>query len=706
VSVAERASRTGTSLRAPRPARGGLTALAPAVPGAALTLLIGGALAGIMFGAGGGLRIEANTIVEIAVCLAGAVLVAMALVLAPAGRVWGAGSVTLMAGLAALTAASLVWAVEPSDAWESASLILAYLAILAGAVSLVRLVPARWEAVLGGVALATLAVCVYALLTKVFPAALDPDETYARLEAPYGYWNAVGLTAALAVPSLLWLGARRTGHGVLNSLAFPALGVVLVTMMLSYSRGALLALAFGLAVWFATVPLRLRGLAVLLTAVACAAPVVAWAFSRDDLTSNNVAIAQRTSAGHTLGLLVVAMVVVLLLAGLTIGFAAARRPPSPRTRRRAGIAALVALALAPVVLVAVLAVSSRGLTGQVSHGWHSLTSADARTPPNDPSRLTATASVRARYWREALKVFGDHPWLGAGAGAYATTRNRYRHDTLVVRHAHGYVVQTLADLGIAGLAVSLALLAVWLAAALRATGLRRRDRGRPFSPERVGLLTLLSVVVVFGVHSLIDWTWFVPGTAAVGLLAAGWLAGRGPLFASETDPASALVRPRLAQWRALAPRAAGGLAVVVVALAAAWAILQPLRSVNAGNDALQELSQGRSAAALATARTAHDRNPLSVDPLFDEAVIQDAAGHRQAALAALVRAVSLQPANPATWERLADYQLNSAGRPRDALQATRVALFLDPRSAKAQSDFLMALRALAAQSAPAPAPAP
>ena len=54
---------------------------------------------------------------------------------------------------------------------------------------------------------------------------------------------------------------------------------------------------------------------------------------------------------------------------------------------------------------------------------------------------------------------------------------------------------------------------LWIVAAMRATGLRRRDRGLPFDPERIGLLTLAVVVVVFGVHSLIDWTWFVPGNA-------------------------------------------------------------------------------------------------------------------------------------------------------------------------------------------------
>ena len=42
------------------------------------------------------------------------------------------------------------------------------------------------------------------------------------------------------------------------------------------------------------------------------------------------------------------------------------------------------------------------------------------------------------------------------------------------------------------------------------------------------MATLLSICVVFGVHSFVDWTWFVPGNAVLALLCAGWLAGRGP----------------------------------------------------------------------------------------------------------------------------------------------------------------------------------
>ena len=47
------------------------------------------------------------------------------------------------------------------------------------------------------------------------------------------------------------------------------------------------------------------------------------------------------------------------------------------------------------------------------------------------------------------------------------------------------------------------------------------------------MLSMLCLVVVFGVHSLVDWTWYVPGDACVALLCAGWLAGRGPLSASR-----------------------------------------------------------------------------------------------------------------------------------------------------------------------------
>ena len=292
-----------------------------------------------------------------------------------------------------------------------------------------RLAPGRWAALLHGLSLACLIVGVWALASKVFPAALAPDETYARLREPFGYWNAIGLMAALGVPPLLWLAARRSGSPAANALAWPALGLLFTCLMLSYSRGALLALGFGLVLWFAAVPLRLRGALPLIGAALVSAPVIAWAFTRDALTTDRVPLVARADAGQELGALLVLMTCVLLALGLAVNFTVARRPPGERTRRLVGRALIGALALVPVALLIALAVSPGGLDGQVSKRWKELTDPAAATPTNTPDRLAATSSVRARYWRESWTIYENSPNVGAGAGAYETARTRYRSGT-------------------------------------------------------------------------------------------------------------------------------------------------------------------------------------------------------------------------------------------------------------------------------------
>ena len=291
--------------------------------------------------------------------------------------------------------------------------------------------------------------------------------------------------------------------------------------------------------------------------------------------------------------------------------------------------------------------------------------------------------MRARYWNEALKIAKAHKALGVGAGGYATVRPRYRTDTLDVRHAHGYVVQTLADLGAVGMGVSLALLAAWLAAATRTVGLWGPGRRAPWTPERVGMATLLAICVVFGVHSFVDWTWFVPGNAVLALLCAGWLAGRGP----TDEPIVRLRSPRLTvrePWRiGLA------LAAVAVAVVAAWTSWQPQRAVAEGSDALGSAEALHFDQARAQIARAERTNPLSVDLLFQQAAIERADGDAAGARSVLQEAVRNEPANPATWLALAEFEL-SEGRKPQALSAVGSALYLDPRSQEAITTYLQA----------------
>jgi hypothetical protein len=649
------------------------------------TVAFGVVLAAIALEGGGGLQLGPLTRVELALDAVAGVLAAAAIVVGGhTRRLWGAVTLTLMGALVAVTALSIMWAVEPSAAWIEADRTLSYLATMVAGVALVRLFPHRWASLLGGVVLASVIVCGYALLTKVFPGTFNPDEIYARLREPFGYWNAVGLMAAAAAPACLWLGARRSGHAAISALAYPALGLLVVALLLAYSRGALLALAVGCALWFAIVPLRLRGVAVLATSAFCGGIVAFWAFASSPLSTDNVPLADRASAGHELGIALAAMVLVLLATGLAIGFASAQRAPSLDARRQAGVLVLVLLALVPVAFVGALALSSRGLGGSLSNGWTNLTDPHANgNITNSPDRLTAVGSVRARYWNEALKIAKAHKVLGVGAGSYATVRPRYRNDTLDVRHAHGYVVQTLADMGAVGMTVSLALLAAWLAAAARTVGLWGAGRGAPWTPERVGMATLLAICVVFGVHSFVDWTWFVPGNAVLALLCAGWLVGRGP----TDEPIVRRTPLRLAvrePWRIGLAAAA-----VAVALVAAWTSWQPQRAVADGSDALGTAEAGNFAQARSQIAQAERINPLSVDLLFQQAAIERADGNTAGARSALQEAVRKQPANPATWLALAEFEL-SEGRKPQALSAVGSALYLDPRSPEAITTYLQA----------------
>jgi hypothetical protein len=237
---------------------------------------------------------------------------------------------------------------------------------------------------------------------------------------------------------------------------------------------------------------------------------------------------------------------------------------------------------------------------------------------------------------------------------------------------------------------NLALLVAWGLAAARTFGWRRRrepaaDHAPPdpaaalndlpgvSAHERAGLLTLLCVVVAFGVHSTIDWTWFVPGTALPALLCAGWLAGRGPLgqrVGGLRRRPSLLARPALA---------ASIMALAAVSLLAAWAVWQPLSSADANSAAITALTRGDVKSAFSDARDAAASDPLAVEPQWTLGAVYSAIGDQHAAHAQFVKAISLQPDNAATWRQLGYYDLQH-GQPHKAVGVLERALRLDRSS--------------------------
>ena len=289
-----------------------------------------------------------------------------------------------------------------------------------------------------GLLIATVTVAVWALLTRVFPGDLGGQVLAARLSEPFGYSNALGCMAAIGMPAALWLGTRR-GAPVSSALGYPALGILLLTALLTQSRGALSAAAICLLIWLAVVPLRLRTIA--------------------QVSLHRPGGRPRGRLGAVQGRLHQAVP-----AGLRAGGGGRRlhahapgaggrsrsRPgsrctrrrragaPSLTMRRRAGFALAVLAGALVLGGVGSVAASDDGLGGTISDRVDEIRDEQVG-PPKGAGRLGSVSSARGTYWRQAYRVFEERPSVGFGAGAFGLASLRHRRGPAGAEHAHGFI---------------------------------------------------------------------------------------------------------------------------------------------------------------------------------------------------------------------------------------------------------------------------
>ena len=110
------------------------------------------------------------------------------------------------------------------------------------------------------------------------------------------------------------------------------------------------------------------------------------------------------------------------------------------------------------------------------------------------SRATATRQTHTLIWRDVLRMWRAHPWLGTGYGTFHVEFPAYASDELkrvfppdqrIINDAHNEYLQILAETGVVGLAIFLALLVALFRPALRFLG-RAPEEERPLY---AGLLT-------------------------------------------------------------------------------------------------------------------------------------------------------------------------------------------------------------------------
>src|SRR4051812_2438868 len=262
-------------LRAQRPATG--TLRAPALPSAVLgrlgaPLLAAGVLALVL-----GLAIANGGFFPTSWGWAALPCFAVALVLLLAGRAVAPSRLEL-AFLAAL--AALVGWIWLSVAWTSSVTTTALegerAIVLLAAVTVAVLAARAGSAtpLLAGVAAAAFGACSYGLATRLVPERLgtfDPLAGY-RLAAPIGYWNGLGILAAIGVALCLGF-AVRGRIPLARALGAAAVPPLATALYFTFSRGSIVALLVGLAAAAALDPQRLQ----LLSGVLVVAPATVLA---------------------------------------------------------------------------------------------------------------------------------------------------------------------------------------------------------------------------------------------------------------------------------------------------------------------------------------------------------------------------------------------------------------------------------------------
>jgi O-Antigen ligase len=557
---------------------------------------------------------------------------------------WGffdAAWLTAAAAMCLYTFFSAAWSGSVGTAVNNGQRSLEYLTAVAAALLLAR--RGRLSLWLGGLALGAAAVSVYSLATRLFPDRLGVFNANAdyRLFVPIGYWNALGIFAAIA--ALLAFGVVVAGRGrVLSVLTATALVPLTATLYFTFSRGADLGLVFGLGAVFGLSPQRLRMLGGLVVLAPIPAAGVLLASRASALTHQSVAVSTAAPAGHRLALELALLAVAQSVVAAIYVVRLSRASVGEATRRAVGAAAI---AVVLVALFTAFAVYGSPPT-LVRHAYGSFDSTPTRSTDLNSRLFSLSSNARAVLWRSAFDDFKAHPVVGSGAGGFGRWWLAHRSTVLFVEDAHNLYLQTLAEGGIIGATLLGAFLGLPLIAAIRA-------RRHPLVAPAFG------AYAAFLVHAGVDWDWQVPAVTLLALFAGAAIIAAARAGQSDQGP------------RVLWRLTIGGLSALAVAVAFVGLI---------GNIALAKAERGVlngfDREATIDAEKAHRWAPWSSEPLRALGESRILAGHTRAGLLALRQSAAKDPGDWLAWYDIA--VVTSGAEHRLALSRARALNPLGP----------------------------
>ena len=404
-----------------------------------------------------------------------------------------------LTGLFAWSAVSLIWTSDIVGGMQELERLVIYVAAVAGAMLVAKRSSA--DAIAAGVYAGIVVVCAYSLATQLAP---DRFGIYrvegARLFEPVGYWNSLGIFAVIG----LFAGAHfatRSPSLWMRALAAAPLPVLASTLFFTLSRGSWICLGLALVWTVALEPRRVwlvTALAVLV--IAPAAAVLACNRHRA-LSSETFNLAQASSQGHRLAVILVGLSLISAAVAALFGLAE-RRVSVSADIHRAYARSLVAL----VVFALILAFAQFGSPITIAkHVRNDFRTNSQSVGVYTPERMmNLSGNGRAQLWAVGGRNFARHPVAGSGVGSFATTWYQHRSIGLNTLWPHSLAVQVASELGIVGLLLMGVVLVPPVVAAVRLRG--------------ADVAILSGAYVAFAFHLAGDWDWQVPGVAAAGLL--------------------------------------------------------------------------------------------------------------------------------------------------------------------------------------------
>lgn len=566
-----------------------------------------------------------------------AVLIAIALGGRPRSRVpteaLGAG--LCLAGLAAWTAISIGWASDNGSTFFEAVRVLGYLGVFVLVVIASPRASAR--AWLGGVALGLVIVAGLALVSRFEPSFGGDKElgtflpaAAGRLSYPIGYWNGLAAVMAMAVVLLVWLGGQARAAW-LRAASVAVIPWPILVVYLASSRGGVIAAVAGLGLLLGLGPARARMLVGLVLGGAGGGLLIFLASRQQELV-NGLGDSTAAAQGDQMLAVSIAIVVAVGIFRFLLDPLIGKITVPARVTRAVGVAAVVAV------------VGGLLLAGP-SKRWDEF----KRVAPVETQSTYVAAhlssgrgSGRYQFWSAAVDAFKAHPFHGIGAAGYEAYWDQHGSLAVTVRDAHSLFLESMAELGVVGLALVLGFLGF-----AAGSGFRRRP-----TRSRGGALGVALAILVTGIVSAaIDWTWELSACFGLVVLAAAVLTGPATL---PKQPALTAVSPPVngggARFSRGRPARFGlGVATLLVGWVAIWAggtvFLTEVRLA----DSRSAASDRNFASAAQAARDASTLEPWAAGPRLQLALVEELDGDLPAANRDLSEAIQRSPRDWQLW---------------------------------------------------------